>query len=435
MAPKTKVFSDRNFKIFLGLVTLVWFFLYAQTAGIGLQGTHQWRQADTLFTGYFVCTENADLFHTKIGPRQNTKGVAIGEFPFFSWTAGQWCKAKGSWDELSPKIINFLFYFLAIFFWWLFLKNHFQLKNLKFYHWFALCFFSTISLSFLTIPMPEATALFFFGLAGYVWSRHQRLANAGGFLAFSFGFLLRPYHIPFLVLFKPTRKYFALTLAVCFLLFGLWYVYWPKQVNDLFGYYGIGFEGFKTLLPALPGALAILPMRLLEHTHFIGLLLFPLVFRKDRLLLALYFGSILMMLILKATHLKNHAYYLMNAAVLALVIMAYGLDMVSQTKRNVFLVLFVLIGIANTIHNIRPNKTSLDEQQLTALAAGIPMNAKVAAYTGASPIVLYWLKRTGWNLEPSSFQGEASCPSGADYYLTEEENSNYKLGKCIYAQP
>jgi len=429
-----KLTSNCAFKIFLAAVSLIWFYLYAQTIQVPLQGTHQWRQSDTLFTAYYFCAENTDIMHPKIGPRRDTGGVAIGEFPFYSWMVGKWCQAKGSWDEVSPKVINFLFYFLAIWFWWIFLHNQYHLKNVRWYHWAALCFYSMISLSFLTIPMPEATALLFFGAAGAFWSSPKikpLLNNNLGAIAFAFGFLLRPYHIPFLVMFKPKVKYFIGTFIFCVLLFAFWYKYWPAQATEVHGHYGIGFEGLGKILSSLPGALAMIPIRVLEHTSLIGLLLVPMVFKKDWLLILLYVGSIGMMVLLKATHIQNHAYYLMNAAFIALTIMVYGLDLLkTDTKRNLFLMAFILIGIGNTIHNIRPNSVQIHAVEIEGLAKTIPPDAKVTTFTGGSPQYLYLLKRTGWLAEPESFQGGSSCPKGSDYYLIQSPDSHYTLGKC-----
>lgn len=430
----SKLTTNSAFKVFLGVISLIWIYLYCQTIQVPLQGTHQWRQSDTLFTAYYFCTENTDIMHPKIGPRRDTGGVAIGEFPFFSWTVGKWCEAKGSWDEVSPKVINFLFYFLAIWCWWIFLRNHYKLKNVQWYHWFSLCFYSMISLSFLTIPMPEATALLFFGAAGALWSSPKlkpAIKDNLGMAAFSFGFLLRPYHIPFLVMYKPKIKYFIGTFIICILLFGFWYKYWPAQATEVQGHYGIGFEGLDKILAALPTALSMIPIRVLEHTSLIGLLLVPMVFKHDGLLVLLYVGSIGMMIVLKATHIQNHAYYLMNAAFIALTIMIYGLDLLkTDAKRNLFLMAFVIIGIGNTVHNIRPNRVQVQAAEIENLAKGIPPEAKVTTFTGGSPQYLYWLKHTGWMATPEEFHGDSSCPQGSDYYLIENQDSHYTLGKC-----
>lgn len=429
-----KILSNTAFKYFLASITLVWAFLYYQTIQVPLQGTHQWRQSDTLFTAYYFCTENTDILHPKIGPRRDTGGVAIGEFPLYSWVVGKWCQVKGSWDEVSPKVINFLIYFLAIWCWWIFLKNQYQLRSVRWYHWFALCFYSMISLSFLTIPMPEATALLFFGAAGALWSFQKQkppFKNSLGSLAFAVGFLLRPYHIPFLVMFKPKLKFFFSTFFICILLFAFWYKYWPAQATEVHGHYGIGFEGAGKLLAALPAALAMIPVRILEHTSFIGLFLIPLVFKRDWLLVLLYLGSIAMMVVLKATHIQNHAYYLMNAAFIALTIMIYGLDLLkTDARRNLFLIFFVVIGIGNTIHNIRPNRVQTDAAEIENFAKEIPFDAKVTTFTGGSPQYLYWLKRTGWLATPETFEGATSCPAGSDYYLIQTPDTHYSLGKC-----
>lgn len=426
--------NNRNFKITLIVLTLGWIFLFLKTIDVPLQGTHRWRQADTLFSSYYFCTEETNILYPRIGPRQNTAGVAIGEFPLYSYVTGMACRLTGGWSEVTPKIVSLIFTLLGIFLWWRALQKNYKLQNLQFAHWFSISFFSVISLSFMTIPMPESLAFCIFGLSALLWAdfKEQKIHNKLlGSLAFSLGFLLRPYHIPFLTIFRPRWKTFGFTLLMCIVLFVLWYKVWAASATQVFGHYGIGFESFDKILAAIPGALLILPKRLLDHTGVVGLVAMVLAFRVDRWLHLIYVGSIGLMLILKPTHLANHAYYLSNSAFIALMILAIGFNELKKDwQRNAFILVYVIYGLAATQHNLTSAKQRIDWERLEALSVTVPVDKKVITYTGDGPQELYLMKRMGWVGSELAFNPQSPCPEGADFYLLRAENSNYNLLEC-----
>lgn len=429
-----KILSNRNFLVALILLTIGWIVLFVQTIDVPLQGTHRWRQADTLFSSYYFCTEETNILYPRIGPRQNTAGVAIGEFPLYSYITGMVCRLKGGWDEVTPKLVSLTFTLLGIFIWWKALRLNYQLASLRFSHWFALSFFSVISLSFMTIPMPESLAFFIFGISSYCWANFKDASHKNkvlGSILFSLGFLLRPYHIPFLTIFRPRWKTFALTLLTCIILFVLWYKLWAASATQIFGHYGIGFESLDKIFQAIPGALAILPKRLMDHTGVVGLIAFFLAFKVDRWLHLIYVGSIGLMLILKPTHLANHAYYLSNPAFISFMILALGFNQLKMDwHRNGLVLLYVIFGIATTQHNLTSSKQRDDWQRLLAVAKEAPELAKVITYTGDGPQELYLMKRMGWTGSELAFNSQAPCPQGAEYYLLRTEGAQYQLKDC-----
>ncbi len=418
-----KVILTLGFAIGLGL------FIYAfQTV---LNGPHQHRQADSAFVGYFFCTENTDFLHPHIAPRGLTEGTAINEFPVYGAILGGLCKLKGSWDEATPRIISLLLALVSALFFWGILIRKYNLKNVSGFEYIFLFIFLPVNWTFFTIPMPDSTGLFFYSLAGLLWADKPKniYYKLLGAISFCLGFLIRPYYILILFFLYPGLLMTSIIFVVCIGLFWFWYRYWSSQVTTFHGYFGIQFQSTQEVLKSLPNAFAHLPVRIAEHTALIGLWAFALCWKKYRWVILFYLANVGMMYVLKSTHVAAHGYYLLNAGLFASFVLILGYQELSTKQRAFFLSFFFIYTTAFTQHNFHKNKN----YEMTIKAAEEnPLNkdAVVATYLGQDPEWLYYLKRTGFIIDPQYFGGQ--CPEGATHYLVRKpENANeLKLGLC-----
>jgi hypothetical protein len=413
----------------LGLAIGLGFFLYSFRTV--LNGPHEHRQADSIFAGYFYCTEaDSHFLYPHIGPRGATTGVAINEFPVYAYTLGKICQLKGGWDEITPRVVSLLFAILAGLLFWLTLLKKYNLNSKEsgsgWPEFLVVFLFLPVNWTFFTIPMPESTALLFYSLAGYLWTaypQNKKLFLLSSLL-FILGFLIRPFYVLFLFFFVPSWIASSVILACCVFVFWFWYRYWDSVVTTSPGYFGIRLQSLQQTLDAVPHALAMLPDRILGHTAVVGLFSFYLVWNKYRKLVLFYIASILMMYILKPTHVGEHAYYLLNAGLFASFAIFLSLPLMTPRQRNWALVIFLIYSFAVTQHNFHSNGNWERTKQAWIENGNLPDDAVVATYLGMNPQWLYYLKKTGYIFEPEEFQGQ--CPPHATHYLINSQQLNDK---------
>lgn len=396
-----------------------------------LNGPHQHRQADSAFVGYFFCNEGTDFFHPHIAPRGTTEGTAINEFPVYGAILGGLCKLKGSWDEATPRLISLFFAFVSAILFWGTLRRKYNIQNVSTLEYLFLFLFLPVNWTFFTIPMPDSTGLFFYSLAGLLWSDQPKnpLAKVLGSLSFILGFLIRPYYILILFFLNPGIITTSLVFVCCLIGFWLWYRYWSNIVTTFPGYFGIQFQTRSQVLASLPNAVAHLPTRIAEHTALIGLWAFFICWKKYRWVVLFYLANLGMMYVLKSTHVAAHGYYLLNAGLFATFAIVLGYQELTNKQRSWFLGIFVLYTFAFTQHNFHRNK---NYDMVTKALGGSELDseAKVATYLGPDPQWLYYLKRTGFIFEPHEFSG--TCPQGATHYLIRDPQleNELKLSAC-----
>ncbi len=411
-----------------GILIGILFFAYSlQTM---LNGPHQMRQVASVYPAYFYCTENADFLYPKIGARENEAGVAISEFPIYAYAVGKICQLKGSWDEATPRVFSIVMALLAASLLYSFVSKRYDVVD-RMSHprliFFSIFFFVPITWTFFTIPMPESTALVFYFFAGHLWQSAPKTLGWKSWLAcasFCLGFLIRPYYVLLLFLFLPHVAQIIFVLTSCIFLFWLWYRYWAPLVTTNPGYFGINFESKTRILESLPRAFAHLPERILEHTAAVGLASFFLLRHKQRYLILLYIASVAMMYVLKPTHVAAHAYYLMGAGVIAVVVLFLSMAEMKPKWQAWFLAGLFVFTFSNTWHNFRINPSLDAIADQVAKVGGIPEDAKVASYMGSSASEwLYYIKRTGFELPETAFKG--ACPEGAEYYVIREPDAKF----------
>lgn len=395
-----------------------------------LNGPHGHRQADSIAPGYYFCTEpDSQFLLPKIGPRANTPGVAINEFPVYSFVLGKICQLKGSWDEITPRVLSLVFALFAGIFFLSSLRLNLNLTRSDRAVWIeflSIFIFLPVCWTFFSIPMPESTALLFYSMAALCWSKiasgssYKFLLHSLAALFFLIGFLVRPFYILLLFLFAPSLFVALSVLAGSVFLFWLWYRYWNSQVTSVHGYFGIQTQTLIEILHSLPQALRVLPLRIFEHTAGIGLWPILSVWRKYPRLILLYVLTLGMMYTLKSTHIPDHSYYLLNAGILAAFLIFLGLQEMSTKSKLLFFSLFFGIVFAHTQHNFHGNGNwnHIQEALRTYEAKypeGLDKKAHVATFLGSNPHWLYMLKRTGFIFNRDEFNN--TCPSGATHYL------------------
>lgn len=463
-------FAENGFKKIILFFFLLTAILVISSASSPLEGVHQTRQADTLFTAFSYCTENASFFYPRIIHRENSPGVSIGEFPLWSYFLSLPCKATGYWSESLPKYFSFVFLLFNILVWWTVLKQILRRSHgaggfngefqSQFPYFFAIFFFSTQSLSHYLIPLPDVFALFIAGAAAFFAQRDK--LKPGSFilatLLMTLAFAIRPYLLPLFVFLIPLpldsfkqifRKKKAslfllgLTLITSFVFYLWWYRSWIRY-SDI-AYYNTSVISPLELLYDLPRIfLGIWTQIVRNHLHFVGALILIYLFGlkkidhkspwtlllKQFLLYAL--AAFLFVVIIKGDHFVNHGYYL-SAASLFLFFALFALfELLPEKSRKILMILYILIGLVNTQHLFWRN-TAKESEQLQALILRhqVGLKEKVVTYLGTesnSTASLYLIKRTGWAWAESDYP-EKGCPDGADWKIWKE-NGEFQIGKC-----
>ncbi len=417
-----------SIKIVISFGFLIGFGLYIYGFKTVLNGPHQYRQADSAFVGYFFCKEDTDFFHPHIAPRGLSEGTGINEFPVYGAILGEICKIKGSWDEATPRLVSTLFALFAALLFWGTLRRRYDLSRVTWLEYLTLFIFLPVNWTFFTIPMPDSTGLFFYALAGYLWSYPNKNKIIGS-LFFMVGFLIRPYYILILFFYFPGLITTAVTLFACIGLFWLWYRYWGFTASVNPAYFGIQFQTKQQILASVPNAIAHLPTRVFEHTALVGFWTFFICWKKHSRLILFYIANIGMMYILKSTHIADHGYYLLNAGIFATFAIIIGYQELSSRQRSYFLSIFLLYTMAFTQHNFHRNK-NYDMTIEAAAKVSLPEDAIVASYL-TDPQWLYYIKRIGFIFPPEAFNGV--CPQGATHYLIRDPDDGTKL-KMDYCQ-
>lgn len=417
-----------------------------------LQGVHSIRQADTLFSAYSYCKEDTPFLLPKLPQRGLSSGVGIGEFPLYSYIVSLPCQISGVWSEVTPKIFVLIFLFLNIWVWGIFIKNlclNFLASNSPLWKWdwlsFILLFlFSTHTLLFYTISIPDSLSLLCIGLAGLIVQKldphkNNNLRIFTSVLLFVIGFGIRPYYIPLIFFITQDKKHwlFAITLSSLFYLF--WYQYWVQKSTVNY-YYTALMNPMEILLQWRSILQGIFEFIFRNSINLIGLFAIFFVIRKfpmarkhfswPALLLSF---SIALVVLLRGEHILNHSYYLGAAAIIMLSLLVYAFGLLSEKQRLGFLIMYGLIGIANTQHLWKAQAAEKYQTVQNLLRENqVKPEDKIAVYVGdgsCSNHYLYWAKHIGWCIYERDFKTEAPCPVGAQFYL-KYENEDLMLRKC-----
>lgn len=418
-------------RIAIALGLLVLFVLIVRVLEFPLTGTHKIRQADTLFTGYSYCIEDSTFLYPKIAHREHTDGIAIGEFPLFSALISLPCQITGRWSEVIPKLITYALWILNLLIWglWFRRKNPDSVKNHP--EAFLLFFiFTPLLLTYLLIPIPDVLAVAILGLGGICWQEKKAPWLVLGGVLFTLAFVMRPYLFPLLMVLAPNWLSALGTFGLCGVVYLIWFKYWIHHTQ--IWYYLTDTKALSSLLDAgwkAPGSLA--QQILLNHLNYIGLWPLMIAFKSHRRLLFAWASSIAFILLLKGDHFVNHAYYFMATGLISAIAMSEGYLTLSQNKKKVFTVLFVIMGLLAVQHNWRP---PVDDRpwSLTQLmeANGVKFTERIAVYDTFNPQTLYLAKRVGWYFEKHEWKGPASCPKEATWALLFDEKDKPSLIPC-----
>lgn len=282
-------------------------------------------------------------------------------------------------------------------------------------------------------------------------------------------FAVRPYIAPVFLLLLPLesrslRQLLSLKLSYWVFLCGLavgaltsywgWYHVWKTKSEIL--YYNTSlvspieiWNQFSFVIKGLWNHVVR------SELHFIGLLAFFYILLKDRFMRVRFEGpelrtlakdpwtllrqrffwlalfSLVFVLLFKGPHFVNHGYYLLAHFIFFVYFFFCVVQMLPQKIKSGFLVLYALIGIANT--SFLFNHSSLKEQRVIQnllTKHNVGENEKVVAYLGEESNTtyhLYYAKRMGWS-KAASDSSEA-CPEGAQWKLFEQDKV-MKLEPC-----
>lgn len=471
--------SRSNLMMILSFVFIVAVLLYILPSP--LQGIHRIRQADTLFAAYSYCIENTNFSSPRISHRENTSGIAIGEYPLFSYLLSLKCKLTGQWDEWTPKLLTWLLFFLGLFVWFKIFLQIFRLsfKRDQVISFFFIMVFCTQMHLHWMIPIPDILTVTLLGMSYWFLYQSQLrsltswLSNIFCFLSavfFAVGFNIRPYFLflfflPFITelatasLFKRDflkhfwtafferfiHRYFYWFLLTAIFTLGL-YFYWYKLnifKTEIY-YYNLDITPLSQLwLHCVEIIKALFEQILRNHLNFIGL--WPLLYacRKDRQAVGLTLLALLnafFIVAIKANHIINHGYYLGLTSLLLAAVVWRGFIDFSERKKIAFISLYFLIFIANNQHlwNHDGLRNWRLMQKLVAENSVRPEDQLVSYATQHLDDTgyLYWAKRTGWAYPEAQFDKNKPCPWGGEFFLywqiAFEQNGEKELhlGRC-----
>lgn len=412
---------------FVALATLV-----IRVLDVPLTGTHKVRQADTLFTGYSYCIGDSSFLLPKIAHREATSGIAIGEFPLFSFLISLPCQITGTWSEIPPKLITYALWILNLCIWVLWFKRKVpRSAQLNPYAFLLFLGFSPLFLTYLLIPIPDALAMLSLGIAALLWQRPQRIFHLSGAIFFTLAFAIRPYLFPTLILLMPSWKTGAGAFLLCGLFYLIWFKYWIQHTQ--IWYYLTDTKPISSLVTnGWRPPLALIQQILLNHLNYIGLLPFALAVKKNKNYLLAWLLSIAFILILKGDHFVNHAYYFMATGLISVIAMAEGFLELSDKKQKIFAFFFVFMGLIAIQHNWRP----LSHQRAITLPQLMEQNHvafadRIAVYDTFNPQTLYFAKRVGWYFEKTDWKGPMTCPKEAKWALLFDSEDRPSLVQCI----
>lgn len=402
----------------------VWMFVFFSIVTFGLQvwhfnspllGSHGWRQADTLFTGYFFCKEDSNIMHPRIAQRELTDGIAIGEFPLYSWLASVPCQLTGNWSEGFPKLLSWLLFWCSSLLFSLALVRKWGRKE-SFFEFATLLLCAELTLTFFTRPLPDVMAFFLISLAGFIWTgaRYPSLFSTrymAGLILATTGFLIRPYLVPlaFFVLPFGVFRWIVLGLSVNWA-YNWWFIE-HTQISSV-GYYLITRKPFLEAWTEIPASIwPLIQQTAKDHLNYILIPFFFLGFFRRFLTGGFWWFSILLLLFVSGKHFSAHPYYMTSACVLALC-MAWSCLPKTPSFRAGLIFCFGLIGVANSQHHFHDNK---DQHGIIvrdlARQKTEPQDKVVTLTTMGNqiPILLYYAKRTGWSLIDTTENRARAC--------------------------
>ena len=400
-----------------------------------LQGVHSIRQSDTVFAAYSYCLEGSDFLKPKVAHGGETGGVAIGEFPIYSYALSIPCQLRGAWSETDPKIFILILWVLNLLVWIRWSKKYFPNLTVTTSSRALLFGFSTFSLVFLTISLPDNLALLLVGVAALVEQTKWPLKHLISAVLFCLVFAVRPYLIPLAYLVSPRPRWLIGVLLGCIAIYLIWYKWWVLK-SDL-NYYYTAIPPVSEMILALPHYfLDLLHVILREWFHYLFL---PLMIWKWKELkkpevLGLLF-SILLVVLVRGEHLVVHNYYLWAGYIFFFLCLIRVFASFKPLVQTFLILLYGLIGFAQSQHQFhRQAQTRYEQMQTLANNINLPKDAKVAVYVGegsCSTHYLYWLKRHGWCFYEKEFIDEKHCPQGATHYLVFKGEEPI-LQPCIF---
>lgn len=424
--------KNNKILVFFVFVLLVLFF---RTLEVPLLGSHSWRQADTNSMSYSFCKEDANILYPRVPIREETSGVAIGEFPIFSWINALPCMLTGQWYESFPRLMTLVYFLLGAYFWsQLFVKRE-LLDSKHAATFFLIYLFSTLNFIFLTRTLPDGLALLLVALSGHLYLNKSPYLRGGGALLFALAFLIRPYLAGLLFLVSSNWKD---RIASGFLLLAsyfFWFRYW--KTNNTVNNFNIRLKPIEELLSDAPEALVeFLPHILKWQMNVVGLVVLFVGWKYYRKYFWIWTLTVLILLLTSGKHYINHQYYMLGSMLLLVWFISLSLaksDSFSKNQKLLkgFLFLYCVIAISSRGYEFNFPKTNdwkdiPNYERLKTLEAG----ALITTADGLDPNWLYYSKRFGYTMFPPSEKSSDTLCRGSSAIALYREEGQIKHIEC-----
>jgi hypothetical protein len=413
-----------------------------------LLGSHKIRQGDTLFTAYSYCKEDgASFLYPKTVFRGDTSGVAIGEFPIYSWLLSLPCRMTGEWSDSTARLTSLLLFFLGLYIWGLFFQSRLHQKWPGWPIYLMLSLFSSQVLTHYFIILPDVASFLLIGISSFLYEKNSKFIHIDTFvfkplsiIFFVMGFLTRPYMIPLLAIifpfdwkaFKNSMKKAAPFLVMSVLAYGFWFKYWSTHSEVT--YFAINFKlvDFINQWQAIVSATATRIFR--DVLNIIGLILIGYFSLKKKMNTSdalNIFGAIILIWIATTYAVINHGYYLNAVSLIATYFMLSHWNELAKKWAALFIFLWVLIGLASNVHQFDPKRSISEQDHFNQIKLKFEIKdfEKIVVYQeGWIPEPFYRMRAVGHSWPQETFNEGKSCPKNVRvFYLANEKRAGYCL--------
>ncbi|MFN9065785.1 MAG: hypothetical protein ACK5V3_01040, partial [Bdellovibrionales bacterium] len=397
---------------------------------------------------YSYCKEDgASFLYPKTLFRGDTGGVAIGEFPIYSWMLSLPCHISRDWSDNAARLTSFILFFLGLYIWGLFFQSRLQIKWPGWPIYLSLALFSSQTLTHYFIILPDVASFLLIGVSAFFYEKKSQSAYLDNFvykplsiIFFTMGFLTRPYMIPLLAIiipfdwgtFKNSMKKVAPYLVLSILGYIFWFKYWSK--NSEVTYFAINFKiiDFINQWQTIVGATFSRIFR--DVLNYVGLIpLAYLMFKKkitvsDTVNIT---GGIILIWGATTYAVINHGYYLNAVSLIIIFYMISHWNEFPKKWATLFIFLWSLIGLSSNVHQFDPKRAIHEQAHFDQIKLDYEIKdfEKIVVYqNGWIPEPFYRMKAMGHSWPPETFDEGKSCPKNVRvFYLAAEKRAGYCL--------
>jgi hypothetical protein len=442
------VFKNRYAKSIVFWIIVFFVIRLFNITSAPIEIAHNWRQTFTNTVARNFLEIDNNILYPRAVIFGNNSGVVGTEFPLLNYLIYILSSCFG-YEHWYGRLLNLIFSSIGIFYFFKIIKR-FVNPSLAFNS--AIVLLCSIWFIFSRKSMPDTFSISIIFIGLYYGLSFFEKKKLGHLLAYFFFvtvgvlckipglFLLCIFIIPLLDRNQAIGpKLLFVTASVCSLaIIALWYFKWVPYLDGIHGnklYFPRTLsEGTKEVMEHLNQTAEKFYFSSLQG--FLGFILFlvGLVYlvirRMKRSILVVSALVIVFFLFIIKTGIvfPLHSYYIIPFTPVMCVIVAFGLEQISNFKLRTLLLLIIIgEGIANQQNDFFIKKDQLYKLQLESIADKfIKKNDLIAVNGGESPQLIYFAHRNGWRITNDQALNTNFCDSlkaeGCKYIILDKHN-------------